>query len=203
MKTLFAETALTAAGWARDLRIVIDDAGDIVSCEAGAAPDGAESLAGPAIPGMPNLHSHAFQRAMAGLTERASDRADSFWTWRETVYRFVARLEPEDVEAIAAQLYLEMLKAGYTAVGEFHYLHHGRDGTPYADRAIMSRALLEAAGEVGIGITLLPVLYRASGFGGAPPTPMQRRFVAGETEILDLAATLRRQCQGDPQVAIG
>src|SRR5579883_2210601 len=111
MKTFFAETALMPEGWARDVRLTVDDAGDLVACEPGAAPGGAERLDGTVLPGMPNLHSHAFQRAMAGLTEQSSGRPDSFWTWRETMYRFLARLSPEDVSAIAAQLYVEMAKA--------------------------------------------------------------------------------------------
>lgn len=129
------------------------------------------------VPGLPNLHSHAFQRAMAGLTERRGSEADSFWTWREQMYRFVERLTPDDLEAIAAYAYLEMLEAGFTWVAEFHYLHHRPDGRPYDNVAEMSQRIVAAAAEVGIGLTLLPVLYRQSGFGGKAPTPAQRRFV--------------------------
>ncbi|HET7358834.1 MAG TPA: formimidoylglutamate deiminase, partial [Rhodanobacteraceae bacterium] len=128
------------------------------------------------LPGMPNLHSHAFQRAMAGLAERRGQGDDSFWSWRETMYAFAAALGPDDLQAIAAQLYVEMLKAGYTQVCEFHYLHHQPDGTPYADPAAMSLALVEAAREAGIGLTLLPVLYMRGGFDGRPLSPRQRRF---------------------------
>jgi len=129
------------------------------------------------IPGLPNLHSHAFQRAMAGLTERRGSGSDSFWTWREQMYRFVERLGPDDLEAIAAQAYMEMLEAGFTWVAEFHYLHHQPDGRPYDNVAEMSQRIVAAAAEVGIGLTLLPVLYRQSGFGGRPATPGQRRFL--------------------------
>ena len=129
------------------------------------------------VPGLANLHSHAFQRAMAGLTERRGSESDSFWTWREQMYRFVERLSPDDLEAIAALAYMEMLEAGFTWVAEFHYLHHQPDGRPYDNVAEMSQRLVAAAAEVGIGLTLLPVLYRQSGFGGQPATPGQRRFL--------------------------
>jgi formimidoylglutamate deiminase len=129
------------------------------------------------VPGLANLHSHAFQRAMAGLTERRGGESDSFWTWREQMYRFVERLTPDDLEAIAAHAYMEMLEAGFTWVAEFHYLHHQPDGRPYANVAEMSERIVAAAADVGIGLTLLPVLYRQGGFGGKPATPGQRRFV--------------------------
>jgi formimidoylglutamate deiminase len=128
-------------------------------------------------PGLPNLHSHAFQRAMAGLTERRGSQADSFWTWREQMYRFVERLTPDDLEAIAAYAYMEMLEAGFTWVAEFHYLHHQPDGRPYDNIAEMSERIVAAASQTGIGLTLLPVFYRQGGFGGQPATPAQRRFL--------------------------
>src|SRR3546814_17649464 len=117
-------------------------------------------------PGIANLHSHAFQRAMAGMAERQANPEDSFWTWRETMYRFAARFDPDTLHAVAAQLYVEMLEAGYTSVCEFHYLHHAPDGLPYADPAAMSPALVAAARDPGLRVTLLPVLYLAGGFGG-------------------------------------
>jgi cytosine/adenosine deaminase-related metal-dependent hydrolase len=122
------------------------------------------------VPGLPNLHSHAFQRAMAGLTERRGAEADSFWTWREQMYRFVERLTPDDLEAIAAFAYMEMLEAGFTWVAEFHYLHHQPDGRPYDNVAEMSSAS-SRGGRRRHRPHLLPVLYRQSGFGGKPPTP--------------------------------
>lgn len=128
------------------------------------------------LPGIPNLHSHAFQRAMAGLAERMTNPKDSFWTWRETMYRMAAQFSPDTLQAVAAQLYVEMLEAGYTSVCEFHYLHHAPDGQPYADPAAMSRALIAAARETGIRLTLLPVLYMRGGFDGRPLNPRQRRF---------------------------
>src|SRR5690606_16955249 len=117
--------------WAERVRFDVDEAGNFAGVTPGAAPDGLERLLGVAVPGMPDLHSHAFQRAMAGLAERAGPEGDSFWSWREVMYRFLARLSPDDVEAIAAQLYVELLKHGYTAVAEFHYLHNDPSGQRY------------------------------------------------------------------------
>ena len=146
-----------------------------------------------ALPGIPNTHSHAFQRAMAGLAERMGDPADSFWTWRELMYRFAARLDPDSQYAIASQLYAEMLEAGYTAVCEFHYLHHQPDGRPYADPAAMSRALIAAAADTGIRLTLLPVLYMSAGFDGRALEPRQRRFGHALEDFLALLQTLRAE----------
>jgi formimidoylglutamate deiminase len=203
MTVLFAESALLPTGWAQNVRFTIDAGGDLAAVEPGAQPGEAERLAGPVLPGMPNLHSHAFQRAMAGLTERASPTGDDFWSWREAMYRFLAVLEPEDVNAIAAQLYLDMLKAGYTGVAEFHYLHHGRDGRPYADPAAMSEAVISAAEETGIAITLLPALFQASGFGGTAPTQGQRRFVNSVESLMALIAETRRRHAGQPEIRVG
>ncbi len=139
-------------------------------------------------PGIANLHSHAFQRAMAGMAERQTHPEDSFWTWRETMYRFAARFDPDTLHAVAAQLYVEMLEAGYTSVCEFHYLHHAPDGRPYADPAAMSQALVAAAREAGIRLTLLPVLYMAGGFDGRPLGERQKRFghdVDGYVRLFD------------------
>jgi formimidoylglutamate deiminase len=141
---------------------------------------------------MPNLHSHAFQRAMAGLAERQTHTEDSFWTWRETMYGFASRIGPDDLRAIAAQVYVEMLKAGYTQVCEFHYLHHQPDGKPYADPAAMSLALIEAAREAGIGLTLLPTLYMTGGFDGRALSERQRRFGHDVDGYLHLVQKLRK-----------
>jgi len=143
-----------------------------------------------ALPGMSNLHSHAFQRAMAGLAERRGPGDDSFWTWRETMYGFTSRIGPDELRSIAAQLYVEMLKAGYTHVCEFHYLHNAPDGSPYADHAAMSRAIIQAAREAGIGLTLLPVLYMTGGFDGRPLSDRQRRFGLSVDAYLDLLESL-------------
>ncbi|HTD28703.1 MAG TPA: amidohydrolase family protein, partial [Xanthomonadaceae bacterium] len=148
------------------------------------------------LPGIANLHSHAFQRAMAGLAERRSGDGDSFWSWRETMYGFAATVGPDELQAIAAQLYIEMLQAGYTHVCEFHYLHHSPDGTPYGDPAAMSRALIAAAHETGIGLTLLPVLYMRGGFDGRALSPRQARFGHSVDAFLRLVETLRAEEHG-------
>jgi formimidoylglutamate deiminase len=168
MNAFFAAEALLPEGWARDVRIEVDARGDFAAIHAQSTPQGAERLAGPVLPGMANVHSHAFQRAMAGLAEVRGAHDDDFWTWRELMYQFVARLTPEDAQAIARHLYIEMLTHGYTAVAEFHYVHNDRDGKPYADPAEMLLRHLAGAREAGIAITLLPVLYAASNFGGSP-----------------------------------
>ncbi len=153
------------------------------------------------LPGMPNLHSHAFQRAMAGLAERQSHPEDSFWTWRELMYRFAGRVTPDSQHAIACQLYAEMLESGYTTVCEFHYLHHHPDGRPYADPAEMSKALVAAARDTGIRLTLLPVLYMTGGFDGRPLSDRQRRFGHTLDAYLALLQTLR--ALEDPTLRVG
>ncbi|WP_242108464.1 formimidoylglutamate deiminase [Luteimonas aquatica] len=153
------------------------------------------------LPGIANLHSHAFQRAMAGLAERQTNPSDSFWTWRETMYRFAARFDPDTLYAVASQLYVEMLEAGYTTVCEFHYLHHAPDGRAYDDPAAMSRALIRAARDTGIRLTLLPVLYMCGGFDGRPLGERQRRFGHDVDAYLRLLETLR--IEGDATLRIG
>lgn len=174
---LFASDALLPSGWKRDVVIGIADDGTISSVEENAQAGDAERVAGPLIAGMPNLHSHAFQRALAGRTGRASGEGDSFWTWRQAMYAFLDRVDADAFEAIAAQAYVEMLKAGYTSVAEFHYVHHDPRGRPYADPAELARRIVSAARDGGVALTLLPVFYAHAGFGGGAPTPAQRRFV--------------------------
>ena len=200
---LFAAEALLPEGWASDVLFEIDAEGGLSAATPGAAPGEAPRAAGPVVPGMPNLHSHAFQRAMAGLTERAGPEKDSFWTWRELMYDFVGKLTPEQLETIAAQLYVEMLKAGYTAVGEFHYLHHDPEGRPYTDPAEMSKRVLAAARASGIGITHLPVLYGYGDFGGAPASEGQRRFLHAPEAFLRLLEALTGAQRNDRQVRLG
>ncbi len=173
------------------VRLDIADDGVIVAVGDAADPDVArEHVAGLMLPGLPNLHSHAFQRAMAGLAERAGPDGDNFWRWREVMYRFLAVLTPDDVEAIAAQLYVECLLHGYTSVAEFHYLHNTPDGTPYADRAELAHRIVAGAASAGIGLTLLPVLYRHGGFGGEAPALGQRRFVMPVEAFARLCKTM-------------
>lgn len=175
MSYIHAGIALLPDGWADQVRIGIE-AGRIESIHSGvpALPDDERHAV--VIPGMPNLHSHAFQRGMAGLAEVRGPSADSFWTWREAMYRFALSMTPDQLEAIASQLYVEMLEAGFTRVGEFHYLHHDRDGQPFADIAEMATRIAAASARAGIGLTLLPVFYAHAGFGGSPPSAEQRRF---------------------------
>ena len=176
-ETLHLAEALLPEGFASDVKLTVVD-GTIASVEAGVKPVGdSRSFSGIALPGMPNLHSHAFQRGMAGLSERRGAPEDSFWTWREVMYRFLDRLDPDDVQAIAAQAFVEMLEGGFTALAEFHYLHHDKDGRAYANIATMGQAIASAAQETGLGLTLLPVLYRFGNFGQAPSVHGQRRFV--------------------------
>lgn len=177
MDKLHLDKALTPAGWRDNVTVTVGGNGRIAAIAQGPAPADATRLSGIALPGLPNLHSHAFQRGMAGLTEVAGTGEDSFWTWRDWMYRFALALDPDDVEAIAALAYVEMLEAGFTTVGEFHYLHHDRDGRPYADRAELGRRCVAAAEATGLAITLLPVFYAHSGFGGQPPGEGQRRFI--------------------------
>ncbi len=189
---LYADDALTPDGWIRDAVIGIAADGTIARVEHAAAPEGAERVAGPLVPGMPNLHSHAFQRAIAGRTGSAGGEGDSFWTWRQAMYAFLDGVDADAFETIAAQAYVEMLKAGYTSVAEFHYVHHDPRGQPYTDPAELARRIVAAADRAGIALTLLPVYYAHSGFGGAPPAEAQRRFVHTPEAYARLVATLAR-----------
>lgn len=170
------DTVLLENGWAQDVIVQVAD-GVITSVGKAGDASGATRLAGPVLPGLTSLHSHAFQRGMAGLAETRGQGDESFWTWREVMYRFLDHLTPNDVAAIAAQAYLEMLETGFTAVTEFHYLHHDTDGRPYANRAEMALAVVRAAQQTGIGLTLLPTLYRFGNFGEAAAGHGQRRFL--------------------------
>ncbi|WP_260928389.1 formimidoylglutamate deiminase [Novosphingobium sp. 9] len=202
-RALFFEHCLLSEGWARNVRLTLRD-GVIASVEAGVSARLSDERHACAVPGMPNLHSHAFQRGMAGLAERRGASSDSFWTWREIMYRFVDRMTPDDVQALAAMAYVEMLETGFTRVGEFHYLHHDRDGRPYADPAAMSGAVIAAAAETGIGMTLLPVLYRYGGFGARPPGLAQARFlndIDGYVRLLEGAEAHARSLP-DPVIGV-
>lgn len=202
MTTIFAEQALLAGGWARNVRIAVVG-GRIATVSEGAAPEPGDERHAIIVPGMPNLHSHAFQRGMAGLAEVRGEAADSFWSWREVMYRFALSMTPEQAQAIAAQLYVEMLEAGFTRVGEFHYLHHDRDGRPYADIAEMANRIVAAAGATGIGLTLLPVFYARSGFGGAAPHQGQRRFLNDLNGFAKLVERCRESVRVLNQAVLG
>jgi formiminoglutamate deiminase len=187
MRKMLLAHALLPGGWARDVAVEWAEDGRITRVSAGEA---GGALIG--LPGLANLHSHAFQRGMAGLAEHAGEAEDSFWTWRAVMYRFLAHLGPEDVEAIATLAYAEMLEAGFTRVGEFHYLHHAPDGTPYADIGEMAQRIAAAAAATGIGLTLLPCFYAHGEAGGAPPQPAQRRFLSDRDGFARLWEASRR-----------
>jgi len=203
MKRIFAPEALLPDGWGRDVVVEIDDAGSVARARPRQRQDGAEPAGGPVIPGMANAHSQAFQRAMAGLAERMGSADDSFWTWREVMYAFLKQLTPDQVRTIAAQVYCEMLKNGYTAVAEFDYLHNAPDGKPYANRAEIAQQFLLAAQQTGIAITLLPVVYAYSNFGEAPLAPAQLRFAATPDAVLEIFGALKEQIGENPDCRFG
>ncbi|BCH64056.1 formimidoylglutamate deiminase [Agrobacterium vitis] len=187
MTTLHAKQALLPDGWAKDVRLMLKGR-RISAIERGVEAQAGDERHEVLLPTMANLHSHAFQRGMAGLAELRGPDNDSFWSWRTVMYRFALTMNPEQMQAIAAQLYVEMLEAGFGRVGEFHYLHHDRDGSPYNNRAEMAERIVGAAEETGIGLTLLPVFYAHSGFGGLAPNEGQPRFindVDGFAELLE------------------
>ena len=189
MTRLILDHALLPDGWADHVGLTIED-GLITRVEIGAVDLVAERIAGIALPGMANLHSHTFQRGMAGLAETRGQgveaETDTFWTWREVMYRFLGALDPDDVEAIAAFAMMEMLEGGFTTVAEFHYLHHAPDGRPYDDPAELGGRIVAAASQTGIGLTLLPVYYGFGGFGGMGHSAGQHRFINDVNGYLDL-----------------
>ncbi|CAN7445775.1 formimidoylglutamate deiminase [Phenylobacterium sp. LjRoot225] len=176
MTGLWFRQALLPEGWTASVRVAISG-GRLATVEPGAPPRAGDQRHAIGLPGLPNLHSHAFQRAMAGRAERRVAGADDFWLWRERMYQLAQAVQPEDLRAIAALAYAEMLQAGFVRVGEFHYLHNAPDGRPYADPGEMAISLAAAAADSGIALTLLPVFYAHSGFGAAAPTDGQARFV--------------------------
>ncbi|WJF91401.1 formimidoylglutamate deiminase [Paraburkholderia bonniea] len=185
---LFARDAWLPDGWQRNVLLEWDEHGTLSAVTAGHAipPAGIAQAAGPVLPGMPNLHSHAFQRALAGLTEYRASASDTFWSWRDLMYRHAAQITPEGLSVIARWLYIEMLKAGYTSVCEFHYVHHMADGQPYPQLAALAECVVDAAQASGIGLTLLPVLYQYSGFGRQAPRAEQQRFLNSPERLLRL-----------------
>ena len=177
MAEIHVARALVGDEWRRDVSITVVGRTITAVAPDSAPTAGSQRFSGVAVPGVANVHSHAFQRAMAGLVERRGPEDDSFWTWREVMYRFLASMTPDDIEAVAAWAYVEMLEAGFTTVGEFHYLHNAPDGTHYADPAETGGRIVAAAEMSGIGLALLPSFYAHGGCGGQPPTPGQARFL--------------------------
>lgn len=202
MTIIHAGHALLPAGLARDVRIALSGS-KIASVEAGVGPQAGDVRQGFVVPAMANLHSHAFQRAMAGLAETRGPAEDGFWSWRTEMYRVALSMTPEQVGAVAAQLYVEMLEAGFCRVGEFHYLHHDKDGAPYADPAEMAARIGAASAEAGIALTLLPVFYAHSGFGGAAPIEGQRRFIHGVDAFARLMEASGRIVSSLPDAVLG
>ncbi|CAN7347398.1 formimidoylglutamate deiminase [Pararhizobium sp. LjRoot255] len=202
MDSIHVKSALLPAGWQKDVRISYDG-WRIVSVETGAAAQAGDERHDILVSGMPNLHSHAFQRGMAGLAETRGPGADSFWSWRNVMYRFALSMTPDHVEAVASQLYMEMLEAGFSRVGEFHYLHHDIDGRPYADISEMAQRIASAAFKTGISLTLLPVFYAHSTFGGAAPTEGQRRFINTIESFERLLDGCHRAVKGLPDGRVG
>jgi len=209
IKTFFAPQAWVQGAWAKDVLLTVAANGSWHSVQPGATAQqqaGAVQLPGPVLPGLVNAHSHAFQRAMAGLTERRSAGAhasDDFWSWRDRMYSAANRITPEQLEAIAGQLYAELLAGGYTEVCDFHYLHNDVSGAAYADPAEMSLALVRAARRTGIGLTLLPTLYMRSGFKAAGLREDQRRFSSTPGSVMRVVEQVRRQTQGDARIHVG
>ena len=201
MRHLWFDAALLPHGWARRVRIGIEGAA-IAAIETDADPQPLDTRHGAALPGLCNVHSHGFQRGMAGLSERRGRPDDDFWSWREVMYRFLDRLTPDDIAAITAQAYVEMLESGFTRVGEFHYLHHDVDGRRYADPAETAGAIVAAAEATGIGLTLLPVFYAHGDFGGAPAAPGQRRFLSDVDGFAALVEASRAKLPADAVLGI-
>lgn len=202
MSRLHFASALLPSGWANDVQVVIT-AGAIAAVTPGVAPAAGEERHAIALPGLASLHSHAFQRGMAGLAELRGDSTDTFWTWRDTMYRFALAMTPDDVAAVATLLYVEMLERGFTRVGEFHYLHHDRDGSHYADPAEMATRIAEASEASGIALTLLPSFYAHGSFGGAAPHDGQRRFICSVDQFAKLIAASRKAIANLPDANIG
>lgn len=199
--TLFARQVWLETGWTHNVRLHWDGAGTLTNIETGVESCAQEAFAQLVVPGMINLHSHAFQRAMAGMTEIGADGPDSFWTWRELMYRFALALNPDQIEAIAAQLYSECLRHGYTAVCEFHYLHRAPGGDFYGNMVETAERVIAAARYTGIGMTMLPVLYSYSDFGQQPLRYEQRRFASTPEQILRMVELL--EPHRDAQTEIG
>ncbi len=203
MQRVILANALLTDGWAQDVEVTINDAGEIVTVRPGFTEKNAVRVDGYSIPGMPNVHSHAFQRVFSGMAEHRSGQADNFWSWREQMYAIAGIVESDDLYDIARQLYMEMLQAGYTSVAEFHYLHQRTDGTPYDNPAETALVLLQAARECGIHLTLLPVLYMRGGFDKLQIENHQRRFFHTIEDFSRLIVLLAPQISHEADARLG
>ena len=202
-QTYFIKKALLSQGWAKNVRLGVDDKGLIVSLQTNVLAEQDDHRLGLVIPGLVNCHSHAFQRAMAGLTEYQVSPTDTFWSWRKTMYRFANLVSPEDLQDIASYLYLEMIKQGYTSVAEFHYVHHQPNGKPYSSVSQLSQSVINAANIAGINLTLLPVLYMNAGFGDQALLDDQKRFGNSVDSYLALHDEATRYCSHQSQHSVG
>jgi len=202
-KKIFCKTLLQAKRWRSNVIVNMDPDGIITGIEQGLEQDATERIYGTVIPGMPNVHSHAFQRALAGCTGPQGKSQDSFWSWREAMYRCAGRITPDQYAAVAAGVFTGMLKAGYTTCAEFHYIHHQRDGSAYANLAEMSERLIGAASDSGIALTLLPVLYCSAGFGLAGVDEQQQRFTNSSSQYLRLLEGCQKVMSGKPLLELG
>ena len=200
--SIFAQQALLPDGWRKNVRLEFDANGCFTAILPDSVPVAGSEHVDVLMPPLPSLHSHAFQRAMAGLTEKRLDPADSFWTWRDQMYRLAARVDPEALQAISAQLYMEMLKSGFTQVAEFHYLHHAPDGTQYENPAEMSQSVVEGALQAGIGMTILPTLYCHAGFG-QKLAEGQKRFGSTPEFIAQVISNIGSKYSGNLLVTAG
>lgn len=200
--TIFAAQLLAAEGWRSNARLCIE-AGRIVSLEFDAEVQPGDECHAVIVPAVANLHSHAFQRGMAGLTETRGSATDDFWSWRDTMYRFASRMTPDQLEAVASQAYMEMLEGGFSRVGEFHYLHRDRDGRQFADVGEMSSRIGAAADRTGIALTLLPVFYAHASFGGVAPREQQKRFISSVDDYARLIERCRAIVAGLPRAVLG
>lgn len=188
--------ALTDQGWQENVSVAVSDTGQFEKLTRDDNPNNYPVISQPVVPGMPNLHSHSFQYAMAGLSEVRRNPVDSFWSWREIMYYFAHNISPEDLQAITAKLYMELLKGGYTEIVEFHYLHNDMDGGYYARPEELSAAVLSAADQTGLSLTHLPVFYAHANFGGVAPQDAQRRFINSRDQYARLIEALKRQQGG-------
>ena len=202
-QTYFINNAFLSGGWTANVRLSVDDKGFISGLEKGVCAKRGDQKLGTVIPGLVNCHSHSFQRAMAGLTEYQNSPTDTFWSWRKTMYRFANLVSPEDLQAIASYLYLEMIKQGYTSVAEFHYVHHQPNGTPYSCASQLSQSIINAANIAGINLTLLPVLYMTAGFDGQPLLEEQKRFGNSVARYLDIQNEASQYCANQHQHNVG
>jgi len=197
MKTFQLKGLLQNDGWLAPAFVTVDDNGGITSIDNKTTQTIDEKLNCYAIPGFQNAHSHAFQYAMAGLAERHStaQTPDDFWSWRDAMYKLALSISPDELESIATMLYSEMLRHGYTNVTEFHYVHHNKNGKPYANLSEMGERLVSAAKNVGIGITLTPIFYQKGGFGKSP-TDGQKRFISHTIEDYNrLLEASKKSCE--------